>query len=398
VEVANNYRIVATVFISYKHESKAHTICLRTFADALLNAGRTQGISVLLDQYFAETSPAGPNEGWEIWSENSAGKADFILAVASPQYYAGYNLRHSPDTAPGIIPEIFTIRKRVRGEGYQPHSVRPLVLKPEDVPFVPDALSHLQRFSSDDIAPVLRWLTGGVIGGGPSIAWLPTPPTFNDLMVADCNEVRAAFANLLIPNARSQILLIKGDSGLGKSALTAEFSAFPSKIPGGPLVARLDLKSGLDISALLDAFARKLRLRDVYLAAANRAPLDQFSIIFDALERRAQPALLIFDTFESGGVYADWVEHNVLTTAAGSNWLRVIVAGTQVPDRSLNEAATWRDAAECHILKKLGWKDWTELFSRVRPDLQENEVQKLHKFARGDHLTLAAALRAGAFA
>jgi hypothetical protein len=397
VEAANRYRIVATVFISYKHESQAHSICLRTFADALLNAGKTQGISVLLDQYFAETSPAGPNEGWEIWSENSAAKADFILAVASRQYYDGYNLHHPLDTAPGIIPEIFIIRKRVRGEGYQPHSVRPLVLKPEDVPFVPDALSHLQRFSSDDIAPVLRWLTGGVIGGGPSIAWLPTPPTFNDLMVADCNEVRAAFANLLIPNARSQILLIKGESGLGKSTLTAEFAAFPSKIPGGPLAARLDLKSGLDIYALLEAFARKLRLRDVYLAAAGRAPLDQLSIIFDALERRAQPALLIFDTFESGGVYAQWVEHNVLTTAAGSIWLRVIVAGKQVPDRSLHEAAAWRHAAECHILKKLEWKDWTELASRVRPDLQENQLQELHKIVCGNHQIIDAALRAGAF-
>lgn len=124
---------VSTVFLSYKHESPAHEGRVRAFADTLGAVGKSQGVSVVLDQYFAENNPAGPNEGWEIWSENQAAKATFVLVVASQQYHAGYNLQHPAGTAPGIIPEIFIIRKRIRGEGYQPNSIRPLALRPEDV-------------------------------------------------------------------------------------------------------------------------------------------------------------------------------------------------------------------------------------------------------------------------
>jgi transposase len=155
---------------------------------------------------------------------------------------------------------------------------------------------------------------------------------FRGWRVADCDDIRTVFAKLLIPAAAKRILLIEGESGLGKSRLTAELAAVPAKIPGGPLAALLDLKSGVDIHFLLDAFARKLRLRDVYLSAKGFEPLDRLSALFDALEQRAQPAVLLFDTFESGGTYAQRVEQNVLPIAAVVQWLRVVVAGKEVPD------------------------------------------------------------------
>jgi hypothetical protein len=189
----------------------------------------------------------------------------------------------------------------------------------------------------------------------------------------------------LIPAAAKRILLIQGESGLGKSKLTAELAAFPSKITGGPLAALLDLKSGLDIHSLLDAFARKLRLRDVYVSAKGLEPVDCLSALFDALERRAQPAVLLFDTFESGGTYAEWVEQNVLPTAATGWWLRVVVAGKEVPNTARAAAAAWRDTAECHILKQLAWTDWRPLAARLRPELREDQLEQLHQMVRGNH-------------
>jgi len=345
-----------------------------------------------LDQYFAQTKPGGPNEGWEIWSENEAAKADFVLVVASPQYHAGYNLQHAPGTAPGIIPEILIIRKRVRGEWYQPGTVSPVAPFPEDVRFVPDAISHLQRFGADDAAIVIAWITGSSAEGALAAAWLSAVPTI-DWRVADCDDIRTDFAKLLIPAAAKRILLIEGESGLGKSRLTAELAAVPAKIPGGPLAALLDLKRGVDIHFLLDAFARKLRLRDVYLSAKGLEPLDRLSALFDALEQRAQPAVLVFDTFESGGTYAQWVEQNVLTNAAVVQWLRVVVAGMEVPDTTRAEAAAWRDVAERHILKKLALTDWRPLFARLRPELREDDIQRLPEYLCGEHFAMHAALR-----
>jgi hypothetical protein len=377
---------VATVFISYKHESPEHKGRVLAFADALRSAGDAYGVSVLLDQYFTQKNLGGPDEGWEIWSENQAAKADFILVVASPKYHSGYNLQHAVSTAPGIIPEIFIIRKRIRADGYQPNTVRPVALVPADVPFVPDAISHLQRFGAGDAAIVLAWITGSSAAGAQARAWLPAPPTIDDWRVADCDDIRTVFAKLLIPAAAKRILLIKGESGLGKSRLTAELAAFPSKITGvGPLAALLDLKSGVDIHFLLEAFARKLRLREVYLSAKDLAPLDRLSALFDALEQRAQPAVLLFDTFESGGTFAQWVEQNVLPTAAVVQWLRVVVAGKEVPDATRAEAAAWRDVAERHILKKLEWTDWRSLFARLRPELCEDKIKELHKIVYGNH-------------
>jgi hypothetical protein len=383
---------VTTVFISYKHESTEHGERVLAFAGALRSAGDTYGVSVLLDQYFKQKNPGGPDEGWEIWSENQAAKADFILVVASREYHSGYNLKHAAGTAPGIIPEIFIIRKRISAEGYQPNTVRPVALVPADEPFVPEAISHLHRFGGGDAEMVLAWITGSSAAGAPAGNWLQTPPTI-DWRVADCDDIRTAFAKFLIPAAAKRILLIKGESGLGKSMLMAELAAFPSKISGGPLAALLDLKSGVDIHPLLEAFARKLRLRDVYRAAKGLAPLDCLSALFDALEQRAQPAVLLFDTFESGGTYAQWVEQNILPITAVVQWLRVVVAGKEVPDTTRAEAAAWRDVAERQILKKLEWAAWRPLFARLRPELREDKIEDLHKIVHGDHYIMHAILR-----
>jgi hypothetical protein len=376
---------VATVFISYKRESPEHDGRVLAFADALRTAGNAYGVSVLLDHYFKQEKPGGPDEGWEIWSENQIAKSAFILVVASPKYHSGYNLQHAAGTAPGIIPEILIIRKRIRAEGYQPNTVRPVVLDPADVPYVPDAISHLQRFRGGDVENVLAWITGSSAAGAPAGAWPSALPTIDDWRVADCDDIRTVFTKLLIPAAAKRILLIQGESGLGKSKLTAELAAFPSKITGGPLAALLDLKSGLDIHSLLDAFARKLRLRDVYVSAKGLEPVDCLSALFDALERRAQPAVLLFDTFESGGTYAEWVEQNVLPTAATGWWLRVVVAGKEVPNTARAAAAAWRDTAECHILKQLAWTDWRPLAARLRPELREDQLEQLHQMVRGNH-------------
>ena len=389
---------MATVFLSYKHESEEHTKRVRDFADALETAGQAQGVSVVLDQYFLKQNPAGPNEGWEIWSENQAAKADFILVIASRQYYEGYNLQHAAGTAPGIIPEIFIIRKRIRGEGYQPNSIRPLVLLDADKGFVPDALSHLHRFDAGDAANILAWIIGVAPAGAPVAAWLAAPPALDDWMVADCDDIRAAFAKLLVPNSPARILLIKGEGGLGKSTLTEELAASPPRFGGGPVAARLDLKSGLDIRSLLGAFARKLRLRDIDSASENRTPLDRLAALFDALEKRSQPAVLVFDTFESSGPLGEWVVTNVLPAAAGAPWLRVVVAGREVPDPDLAEAAGWRDVTGRHVLKKLKWNDWRSLAKRLRPELRDADIKKLHKFACGDHHAIRATLSAGAAA
>lgn len=389
---------MATVFLSYKQESPEHNQRVRDFADALGKAGKAHGVSVVLDQHFSEKYPAGPDEGWEIWSENEAFKADFILVVASRQYYDGYNLRHTPGTAPGIIPEVFIIRERIKIKSFVTGFIRNLVLHADDIEFVPLSLRRLQRFGPGDIAKVLAWIAGVAPANAPAAKWPSVLPPIDDWMVADCDDIRSAFAKLLSPDSLARILLIKGKGGLGKSTVTEELTAYPSRIVGGPLAARLDLKSGGDIHLLLDAFARKLRLSDTYTATETRAPDDRLAALFDALEKRSEPTVLVFDTFESRGALGNWIEKNVLPSAPSAPWLRVVIAGREVPDSVGTKPAEWRGVAEWHILKKLKWNDWSSLAKRLRPQLSGSDLKKVHEYACGNHHAIRAILGAAASA
>jgi hypothetical protein len=119
----------------------------------------------------SKRSPAAPTRAGKSGAKIKSPSPTFILVVASPKYHSGYNLQHAAGTAPGIIPEILIIRKRIRAEGYQPNTVRPVVLDPADVPYVPDAISHLQRFRGGDVENVLAWITGSSAAGAPAGAW-----------------------------------------------------------------------------------------------------------------------------------------------------------------------------------------------------------------------------------
>jgi len=66
------------VFISYSHDSDAHT---RRVLD-LANALRRDGIDTILDQYLHR----GPEEGWPLWMDRNIRDADFVLMVCTATY------------------------------------------------------------------------------------------------------------------------------------------------------------------------------------------------------------------------------------------------------------------------------------------------------------------------
>ena len=349
--------------------------------------------SRLLDEYLKEKKSGGPNKGWQNWCRNEIAKADFILVVASPKYYAAYNSDHPPGTAPGIIPEIRQIQRRMRDESFEPNTIRPVVLLAREKKFVPDDLYDLEHFGPGGATKVVAWIIGGD-EGAPAGEWPPVPPPLV-WMVADCDGIRSAFAKLLVLDSPGRILLIKGGGRLGKTTLTEELTSSTARLGAGPLAARLDLKSGLDVHSLLGAFARKLGLGDTYTSTEAQAPRDRLTALFDDLEERGEATVLVFDSFDSSGALGQWVEANVLP-AIRAPWLRVVIAGREVPDSTRSEAAEWRDLAERHILEKLEWNDWSSLAERMSPQLTGDDLKTVHKLARGDHQIIRAVLMVNA--
>ena len=70
---------------------------------------------------------------------------------------------------------------------------------------------------------------------------------------------------------------------------------------------------------------------DVPLPPAGLAHSERFGQILEALKHRARPALLIFDTYEHAGAVQDWVEKQLLPGLIRAAWMRVVIAGQDVP-------------------------------------------------------------------
>jgi hypothetical protein len=112
----------------------------------------------------------------------------------------------------------------------------------------------------------------------------------------------------------------------------------------------------------------RLFVQDLGVTLPSGARLnDRLTNILDELKRRAQPALLIFDTYEAAGEAQDWVEKQLLPSLIRASWLRVVIAGQTVPSSA---GAVWASAAPPPLqIVPPPPADWWEYGKRHRPEL-----------------------------
>ena len=74
---------MASVFLSYRHESDEHSDRVRELAERLRDRLANNGVSVVLDQF----QPAGgPDQGWAKWSADQVRHASRVVMVITPAY------------------------------------------------------------------------------------------------------------------------------------------------------------------------------------------------------------------------------------------------------------------------------------------------------------------------
>ncbi len=71
------------VFISYRQTSDTERQRAWAFAEHL----RSSGISVILDQFFLEDHPGGPNDGWDKWSSDRALHTRHVIIIGSESWF-----------------------------------------------------------------------------------------------------------------------------------------------------------------------------------------------------------------------------------------------------------------------------------------------------------------------
>lgn len=210
----------------------------------------------------------------------------------------------------------------------------------------------------------------------PSLLYWPEESTEVRWPMANHTEVRGAFQQLLTRAAPWRVLLVRGPSESGKSHITKQMLSYALRIRKLPC-GRFDFKGTIDTDVELRSFVQNL---DVTLPSMEQKTNERLAVVLDALQRRAQPALLVFDTYEAAGVAAqDWIEKQLLQSLVRAPWLRVVISGQVVPGRS---GAIWEaDASPLFKLKPPPPADWFEYGKQYHPELTLEDVEKICKLA-----------------
>ncbi len=151
---------MSEVFISYRQTNDEQKQRVRAFAERL----RDCGVDVILDQFFEDDNPAGPNEGWPKWSSNRASKTDIVLIVGTESWFQCFEGTQPPgDGAWAPLAKPAIIRQRIYEASGVIDDIRIVLFDDADAAAIPLDLRGYQRFHADrDFKKMVRWLGGTI--------------------------------------------------------------------------------------------------------------------------------------------------------------------------------------------------------------------------------------------
>jgi tetratricopeptide (TPR) repeat protein len=292
---------MSEVFLSYRQTDDEQLKRVRAFGERL----RSCGIDVILDQFFKDTNPAGPNEGWPQWSSDRASKTDYVLIIGTELWYQCFEGTQPPGTGLGAACEARVIRQRIYDASGVIDGIR--IVRFDDAT-IPTELRGYNHFHPDrDFEDIVRWL-GGTIPLNTSTPRTSIPHNLPSLQpFFGREEELKKIADALDPESRTWGALIDGLGGMGKTSLAVR-AAYNAPAEDFEKIAFVSLKprelddngvrdlSGFLISGLaelLNELARELGHPDI-----SKAPEDQRPrLVLDAL--RGTATLLVLDNLES---------------------------------------------------------------------------------------------------
>lgn len=296
---------MSQVFISYRQTDDEQRERVRDFAQSL----RDRGIEVILDQFFLEANPGGPDEGWDKWSSDRALYTEYVLIIGTDSWFQCFEKTQPPGTGPGAACEADDLRHRIYEAGGVIKSIRIVLFDDADAVHIPGKLKRYHRFRAErDFENIVCWLQP------------PSPTTTDDTPRTSIphnlpslqpffgrEEELRKIADALDPESRTWGALIDGPGGMGKTSLAVR-GAYDAPPEAFEKIAFVSLKSreldddGLrDLSGfLISGLAELLNelARELGHANITKAPEDQRPRqLLDAL--RGTRTLLILDNLES---------------------------------------------------------------------------------------------------
>lgn len=299
---------MAQVFISYRQTDEAQRQRVYDFAVKLRHAA----IDVILDQFFMEANPGGPNDGWDKWSSDRALKTDYVLIIGTKPWFDCFEKTQPPGTGLGAACEADDLRTRIYDAAGTVSNIRIVFFEESDKAHIPGKLKRYHHFTAPgDINNIIRWL-GGTPQSATSISTAtPTTTIPHNLprlqpFFGRAEELRK-IAEALDPESRTWGALIDGVGGMGKTSLAVR-AAYDAPPTAFGRIVFISLKyreldddglrdlSGFLISGLAELWnelARELDKEDIAKADIAQRP----RLLLDAL--RGTRTLLILDNLES---------------------------------------------------------------------------------------------------
>lgn len=212
--------------------------------------------------------------------------------------------------------------------------------------------------------------------------WPATPATLPWDM-ADHHEVRDAVAQLLTCTSTKRYLPLRGASECGKSHITRLIHAH-ALAQSDLACGRFDFKGTNSMDNEIRSFITALHVPE---PPAGRPLNERLAHILNSLIANQRPTLLILDTYEQVGEARDWVEKQLLLSLVRQPWLRVIIAGQQVP-ATIGTAWT---SCSCPLiqLKPPTPEHWFEFSRPYKPEFDFDFVQKCYACCGGSAALLS---------
>ncbi|MEI6342622.1 MAG: TIR and AAA domain-containing protein [Verrucomicrobiota bacterium] len=366
------------VFISYRNENPEHERKVRVLGQRLRDAG----LPVVLDQFFLEDNPGGPDGGWRAWCEDHAQHSACVVVVGSQGWYDAYAGKQTSHSSRGSASEARVIGQILYDDQGINKRFRMVFLDKPSKANVPPTVSGWHQFEpledSQQFKALARWI-GQTLGMRPTVSearW-PEPDAGFTPNIAD--RVRCewpSIVRLCSGSSRERIVLLSGDSGLGKTCLLRETVRYARERQVA--VAEVSLNSFKDIQAILDRLALDLEPK---LTARITQEWRQPLAFWRSLRTLPVPVVIVLDQYEAVAKSPEvvhWI-NQLLDEVEKSPGLAVIVGGQSIPERT---HAPWRDNSVWHqlgpILDPNDWKPWVEKkYPRLGVGVAGNDWQTL---------------------
>src|SRR5689334_6738814 len=136
---------MSEVFLSYRQTDEAQRQRVRAFGERLRDAG----ITVILDQFFLDEHPAGPNDGWDKWSSDCALNSEYVLIIGTRDWFKCFDKKQKPGTGLGAACEADDLRQRIYEAGGVNEKIRIVLFDDADARYISAKLRRYHRFNAD---------------------------------------------------------------------------------------------------------------------------------------------------------------------------------------------------------------------------------------------------------